>query len=100
MTDSSKKMREYETIYIMRAELDDKLAKEFMLSTKELVERLGGKNLKVTAMGRKRLAWERKKEQRGIYVMHSYLANPGMVGDFERALSIDDKIFASSKYVD
>lgn len=86
------RMREYETIYVMRPELDDKAAKDFMLSKKELIERLGGKNLKVTALGRRKLAWECQKETRGIYVHHHFLGQAGIVKDFERALSIDDNI--------
>jgi len=85
-------MREYETIYVMRPELDDKAAKDFMLDKKELIEKLGGKNLKVTALGRRKLAWECQKETRGIYVHHHFLGMPGIVKDFERALSIDDNI--------
>ncbi len=85
-------MREYETIYVMRPELDDKAAKDVMLGKKDLIERLGGKNLKVTAMGRRKLAWECKKETRGIYVHHHFLGMPGIVKDFDRALSIDDNI--------
>jgi|SRR5579871_325907 len=86
-------MREYETIYIMRPELDDKAAKDLMLANKDLIERLGGKNLKVTAMGRRKLAWEtRKRETRGIYVHHQYLGKPGIVKEFDRALSIADNV--------
>jgi ribosomal protein S6 len=87
-------MREYETIYVIRPDLDDKAAGEFMLAKKELVEKLGGKNLKVTAMGRRKLAWECKKEKetRGIFVHHQFLGKPGIVKDFDRALSIDDAI--------
>lgn len=85
-------MREYETIYIMRPELDDKAAKDLMLAKKELIERLGGKNLKVTAMGRRKLAWECQKETRGIYVHHQFLGKPGIVKEWDRALSIDDSI--------
>ena len=85
-------MREYETIYVMRPELDDKAAKDFMLAKKDLVEKLGGKNLKVTALGRRKLAWECQKETRGIYVHHQFLGQPGIVKEFERALSIDDNI--------
>lgn len=65
-------MREYETIYIMRPELDDKAAKDVMLAKKDLIERLGGKNLKVTAMGRRKLAWERNKETRGNFCSSSF----------------------------
>lgn len=85
-------MREYETIYIMRPELDDKAAKDVMLAKKELIERLGGKNLKVVAMGRRKLAWECQKETRGIYVHHHFLGKPGIVKEWDRALSIDDNI--------
>lgn len=85
-------MREYETIYVMRPELDDKAAKDLMVGKKELIERLGGKNLKVTALGRRKLAWECQKETRGIYVHHQFLGKPGIVKDFERALSIDDNV--------
>lgn len=85
-------MREYETIYVMRPELDDKAAKDQMLAKKDLVLRLGGKNLKVTAMGRRKLSWECQKETRGIYVHHHFLGQPGIVKDFDRALSIDDNV--------
>ena len=85
-------MREYETIYIMRPELDDKAAKDAMLAKKDLLERLGGKSLKVTAMGRRKLAWETQKETRGIYVHHHYVGKPGIVKEFDRALSIDENV--------
>lgn len=85
-------MREYETIYVMRPELDDKEAKELMLGKKAIIEQLGGKNLKVTALGRRKLAWETKKETRGTYVHHRFLGMPGIIKDFDRDLSIDDRI--------
>jgi small subunit ribosomal protein S6 len=85
-------MREYETIYVMRPELDDNAAKDFMLAKKELIEKMGGKNLKVTALGRRKLSWDTKKQNRGIYVLHQFLARPGLVKEFDRALSIDDNI--------
>jgi small subunit ribosomal protein S6 len=85
-------MREYETIYIMRPELDDKAAKDLMLAKKDLIERLGGKNLKVTAMGRRKLAWECQKQTRGIFVHHQFLGKPGIVKEWDRAMSIDDNI--------
>jgi small subunit ribosomal protein S6 len=92
-------MREYETIYVMRPELDDKAAKDLMLANKDLIERLGGKTLKVTAMGRRKLAWETQKETRGIYIHHLYLGKPGIVKEFDRALSIDDKILTRQSVV-
>jgi small subunit ribosomal protein S6 len=86
------RMREYETIYILRPELDDKAAKDAMLAKKDMIDRLGGKNLKVTAMGRRKLAWECQKETRGIYVHHHFLGMPGIVKEFERSLTIDPQV--------
>lgn len=92
-------LREYETIYVMRPELDDNAAKDFMLGKKELIEKLGGKNLKVTAMGRRKLAWECQKQTRGIYVHHQFIGKPGIVKDFDLALSLDDNILIRQSVV-
>ena len=88
----SSNYREYETIYILRPELEDSLAKETMLSLKEVVAKHGGINLKVSNWGRRKLAWERKKHQRGLYVHHTYLAQSGVVSEFERTLGINENV--------
>ena len=41
--------REYETIYIMRPDLDDNQAAQVMLAQKNLIEKLGGKTIKIEA---------------------------------------------------
>jgi small subunit ribosomal protein S6 len=92
-------MREYETIYIMRPELDDNAAKDVMLAKKALIEKLGGKNLKVTAMGRRKLAWETQKQNRGIFVHHQFLGKPGIVSEWDRALKIDDNVLIRQSIV-
>jgi small subunit ribosomal protein S6 len=92
-------MREYETIYIMRPELDDKAAKDLMLAKKDFIESLGGKNLKVTAMGRRKLAWECQKETRGIFVHHHFLGKPGIIKEWDRSLSIDENILVRHSVV-
>lgn len=84
--------REYETIYVLRPEIEDSLAKDIMLKLKALVEEQGGINLKVSNWGRKKLAWERKKYQRGLYVHHAYLALTGVVEEFERNLAINENV--------
>ena len=84
--------REYETIYVLRPEIEDSLAKDIMLKLKALVEAQGGINLKVSNWGRKKLAWERKKYQRGLYVHHAYLALSGVVEEFERNLAINENV--------
>lgn len=85
-------MREYETIYVLSPEATDASAREFMLKMKELITREGGKNIKVDCWGRRKLAWERGKHQRGIYVHHKYLGNPGLVAEYERTLAIEESV--------
>lgn len=92
MTQGAQMMREYETIYVLKPEMDDKSAKEFMLEMKELITEKGGQNVQVTCMGRRKLAWMRDKIQRGIYVKHTYLGMPGLSKEFERLLGINESV--------
>lgn len=85
-------MREYESIYVLNPETTDSAVKDFMIKMKDLVTREGGKNIKVDCWGRRKLAWERGKHQRGVYVHHHYLGKPGLVAEFERSLAIDENV--------
>ena len=85
-------MREYETIYILSPETSDASAKDFMLKMKDLVVREGGRNIKVDCWGRRKLAWDRDKKQRGIFVHHLYLGGPKIVAEYERTLAIDENV--------
>ncbi len=92
MVSQSAHVREYEIIYVLKPGLDDKVAKEFMLKTKETVKNLGGKNIKVDCWGRRKLAWECNKHQRGIFVHHAYLGPNTLVPELERLLGIDESV--------
>ncbi len=85
-------MREYESIYVLNPETTDLKAKEFALRMKDLILREGGKSIKLDCLGRRKLAWERKKYQRGIYMQHRYLGNPGLVTEYERTLAIEETV--------
>ena len=88
----STSMREYETIYVLKPELDDKSAKDFMLRMKDLVTKQGGKNIKVDCLGRRKLTFERLGHNRGLYVHHTYLGQPLLVQEYERTLGIDESV--------
>ncbi len=99
MAQSVEQMREYETIYVLNPEVTDGVAKEFMLKMKELVTREGGKNIKVDCWGRRKLAWERGKIQRGLFVHHLYMGGSGIVKEYERTLAIDEKVILRQSIV-
>ena len=85
-------MREYETIYVIKPDVEDAAAITFIQKMKGVVEREGGKHLKITNWGRRKLAWERKKQQKGMFVHHRYLGKPGLVAEYERTLAIDENV--------
>lgn len=92
MANVSTHLREYETIYVLKPELDEETAQSVMMAMKELVNTNGGKSIKVTNWGRRKLAWERAKHQRGVYVHHNYLGGTDLVAEYERKLGIDEKV--------
>lgn len=90
--ESAQSMREYETLYVLRTDVEDQAAVDFINKMKALVEKQGGKHIKVTNWGRKKLAWERDRQQKGLFVHHQYLGNPGVVKEYERTLGIDENV--------
>ena len=89
---SASHLREYETIYILRTDVADEAAVAFINKMKAVVEKEGGKHLKITNMGRRKLAWERNKQQKGMFVHHRYLGKPGIVAEYERTLGIKETV--------
>ena len=85
-------LREYETIYILKPELDDKNAKDFMKNIKTLIQNEGGTSIKVSCMGRRKLAWTRKKYERGIFVHHRYTGNNTIAKKVSKNLTINEKV--------
>lgn len=92
MSLSAAHMREYETIYVIKPDVEDTAAIAFITKMKGLVEREGGKHLKITNWGRRKLAWERNKQQKGMFVHHKYLGKPGIVAEYERTLAIEETV--------
>jgi small subunit ribosomal protein S6 len=85
-------LREYETIYVLRPDVDE-------VATRRLIERFrtaindgGGKCIQVSNWGRKKLAHLVKKFNKGIYIRLRYLATPGFVGELERNLRIAEEV--------
>ena len=92
-------LREYETIYILRPDVTDETAVAFIQKMKGIVEKEGGKHIKITNMGRRKLAWERQKQQKGMFVHHRYLGKPGLVAEYERNLAIEETVMLRQSIV-
>ncbi len=86
------KSREYETIYILRNDVDADTAEKVQARVAEVVGRDNGKLVKVEAWGRRRLAYPVAKQKKGVYVFVKYVGRGGLVQELERNLKLQDSV--------
>ncbi len=84
--------REYETIYILRPDVDAEGAEKVGQRVQEVVGRENGKLTKVELWGRRRLAYDIAKHKRGVYVYLKYLGDGRVVSEVERNLRLFDGV--------
>ena len=84
--------KEYETIYILRSDVDVEAAERVQARVADAVEREQGKLVKVEAWGRRRLAYPIGKQRRGVYVYLKYVGGGGLVAEVERNLKLQDPV--------
>ncbi|WP_437965840.1 30S ribosomal protein S6 [Sorangium sp. So ce260] len=84
--------REYETIYILRPDIDADGAERIGSRLAEVVSREAGRLTKVETWGRRRLAYDIAKHRRGVYVYLKYLGGGKVVSEIERNLRLFDGV--------
>jgi small subunit ribosomal protein S6 len=89
---SGNKPKEYETIYILRSDVDADTADRVQARVAEVVERAKGKLVKVEAWGRRKLAYPVSKQRRGVYVYVKFVGAGGLVQELERNLKLQDAV--------
>jgi small subunit ribosomal protein S6 len=92
MATTSEHLREYETIYILRSDVDADGADKIAQRIAEVIDREKGKLLKFESWGRRRLAYEVKKQRKGVYMYAKYLGKGGLVAELERNLRLSDVV--------
>jgi small subunit ribosomal protein S6 len=85
-------MREYETTFIVQPEISDDGAKELLTRIDGILEKSGAVRLLHDDQGKRRLAFDIKKFQKGRYVTTYYLSNGAAVGPVERALRLEESV--------
>lgn len=84
--------REYETIYILRPELTNDAISQVNTKIRGVIETGGGQLIKVENWGKRRLAYEVKKQLKGIYLFFNYLGGSQLVEEVERNLRLSDQV--------
>jgi small subunit ribosomal protein S6 len=84
--------KEYETIYILRSDVDADTAEKVQTRFAEVVDREAGRLVKVEAWGRRKLAYPVAKQKKGVYVYVKYVGKGGLVSEVERNLKLSDAV--------
>jgi len=84
--------REYETIYILKPDIDADSAERIGSRIADVVGRENGRLTKVEAWGRRRLAYDIGKQRRGVYMYLKYLGSGRVVAEIERNLRLADGV--------
>jgi small subunit ribosomal protein S6 len=95
-------VREYETIYLLRAETPDEQVEEIKERLRGVVQRQGGKVIRFTNQGKRKTAFPVAKNQKALYMHCLYVGKPGLVQELERNLKMIDTVtkFQSVKVAD
>ena len=92
MSSQTLRTKEYETIYILRSDVDADTAEKVQVRVAEVVDRNKGKLVKVEAWGRRRLAYPVAKQKKGVYVYVRYVGVGNLVSEVERNLKLSDAV--------
>src|SRR5690349_9030828 len=103
MAEAQKRLvREYETIYLLKADTPDDQVDEIKERLRAVVTREGGKVIKFTNQGKRKVAFPVAKNPRAVMIHCLYLGPPGIVAEYERNLKMIDQVqkFQSVKVAD
>ena len=84
-------MNKYESVIIINPNVDTEGVKALTQRFTDLINN-DGKLEKVDEMGKKRLAYEIKKNKEGNYVAFHFEANPNLISELERNYRITDEV--------
>jgi small subunit ribosomal protein S6 len=85
-------VREFDTTFIVQPEISEEGREAILQRLRGVLERSGGVPLEVDDMGKKKLAYEIKKFQKGHYLSLMYLDTGKAVSELERSLRLDESI--------
>ncbi|MEA3359017.1 MAG: 30S ribosomal protein S6 [Thermodesulfobacteriota bacterium] len=85
-------MRHYEMVYIINPNLEAESLKEVVDKFSDIVNKLKGTIIEVNEWGKRKLAYEIKKFDKGYYVLLDFCGLPAAVKELERNLKLDERV--------
>ena len=84
-------MNKYESVVIINPSVEEEKVKELSQKFTDIINN-DGKVEKVEELGKKKLAYEVKKNKEGYYVVINFEANPELIAELERNYRIEDSV--------
>ena len=84
-------MNKYESVVIINPTVDEEGVKSLVAKFTDLIN-TDGKVEKVDDLGKRKLAYEVKKQKEGYYQVFNFEANPELIKELERNYRITDEI--------
>jgi small subunit ribosomal protein S6 len=85
-------LRPYEILVILNAGLTDEDSAALLTQLGETIKGLGAEVTKVENWGKRRLAYDVDKQREGTYAVLEVSAEPAMVKEFERQLTLNESV--------
>lgn len=85
-------MELYESLFIIRPSVSDEETKTLIDKMKNVADKTGAQFIKAENLGKKKLAYEVRRERKGTYAYFYFKAPNNTVGELERAYRLEDNI--------
>lgn len=84
-------MNKYESVIIINPGLEVEATKKIIEKFSNLIN-TDGKVESIEELGKKKLAYDIKKQTEGYYVVYKFEANPALISELERNYRITDEV--------
>lgn len=84
-------MNKYESVVIINPNLEDEKRKALINKFSDLINS-DGKVVSIDEIGKRKLAYEIKKQKEGDYIVFKFEANPALISELERNYRITDSV--------
>ena len=84
-------MNKYESVIIINANVEEEKIKYLIQKFTDIINN-DGKLEKIEEMGKRKLAYEIKKNKEGYYVVFYFTAKPELISELERNYRITDEV--------
>lgn len=82
----------YETMYILRPDLNDEVVDEAIGQFQSIVQEQGAEILETQHRGKRRLAYEIQNHREGIYIQMDYVGPGAVIAKLERAMRLSESV--------